>query len=802
MQLLHECRENGHDHFERLKRHRQIPLQYKHSSNQNNNDDFELQNHEAILEHLESISSCNSQNMARSRCNVLDCVLSAEASGMYDLTKSTIPESSISETDTSFLLNDLEEIKNNGFTLEELWKNEYELRRDKYKQRTSNSGVADPIPSVSDNSSSIAHTLSDGSELRNALQNKTPSISMIAQNILPTTTENYVDIDAMIKKFTLNTEQARAFKLVCEQSLNRENEPLRLYLGGAGGTGKSRVIHALKDFFIQRGQERRLRLTAFTGVAAQHISGMTIHAALHLNEMIKTGPQSKTNRDLQIMWEGVDFLFIDEVSMIGCKLLHRISEALIQAKGNTSPFGGINVIFSGDFAQLPPVGETRLSADVNTSNLSTEKKGIKNDIVYGKLLWLSVNQVIILTENMRQSGTENINFVKLLSRLREGCCTQDDHDLLSKRILHNTDVNWEVWADTPIIVSDNAQKDALNERGAQAFANRNNKELHWYYAVDTHRKTPVSSDIKNHLNNMHSGLTKQRLGKIPLVIGMPVMITHNFDVENGVVNGCTGILKSIRYTTDELGNRYAVSCVVESPKISASATLSMLGQNQAVVLQDTIDLIFRHPHSNKKCLIKRTQLPIAPAFAMTAHKAQGQTLNKIIIDLESCRGTESPYVMVSRVTSLEGLLILRPFKLSKIKCHQSQDTRKEINRLNRLRLQTITRIGTFEEKKKAHALLLNENDTEHDTNTKQNKKRKLKESPQNIQNKKIKFQLPVAAMLDHSTDRTVQAIGHVSATTENQTTSLASTSNIKHRKRSLNSLAEEDISTNKRLRLK
>lgn len=403
---------------------------------------------------------------------------------------------------------------------------------------------------------------------------------------------------------------------------------------------------------------------------------------------------------------------------------------------------------------------------------------------------------------MRQSGTENINFVKLLSRLREGCCTQDDHDLLSKRILHNTDVNWEVWADTPIIVSDNAQKDALNERGAQAFANRNNKELHWYYAVDTHRKTPVSSDIKNHLNNMHSGLTKQRLGKIPLVIGMPVMITHNFDVENGVVNGCTGILKSIRYTTDELGNRYAVSCVVESPKISASATLSMLGQNQAVVLQDTIDLIFRHPHSNKKCLIKRTQLPIAPAFAMTAHKAQGQTLNKIIIDLESCRGTESPYVMVSRVTSLEGLLILRPFKLSKIKCHQSQDTQKEINRLNRLRLQTITRIGTFEEKKKAHALLLNENDTEHDTNTKQNKKRKLKESPQNIQNKKIKFQLPVAAMLNHSTDWTVQAIGHVSATTENQTTSLASTSNIKHRKRSLNSLAGEDISTNKRLRLK
>jgi hypothetical protein len=152
-------------------------------------------------------------------------------------------------------------------------------------------------------------------------------------------------------------------------------------------------------------------------------------------------------------------------------------------------------------------------------------------------------------------------------------------------------------------VADNAQKDALNERGAQAFANRTNRELHWYYAIDTHRQISVSDDIQDHLLNLHSGLTKQRLGKIPLVIGMPVMITHNFDVEGGIVNGCTGILKSIRYTTDEIGNRYAVSCVVESPKILSSTNLSKLGPNQAVVLQDTVDLTFRHPHSNKKCAI-------------------------------------------------------------------------------------------------------------------------------------------------------------------------------------------------------
>ena len=86
------------------------------------------------------------------------------------------------------------------------------------------------------------------------------------------------------------------------------------------------------------------------------------------------------------------------------------------------------------------------------------------------------------------------------------------------------------------------------------------KELHWYYALDTHRQVPVSSDTSNHLLNLHSGLTKQQLGKIPLVIGMPVMITHNFDVENGVVNGCTGILKSIhiQQTTWEIDMQYHV----------------------------------------------------------------------------------------------------------------------------------------------------------------------------------------------------------------------------------------------------
>ncbi|PBK83774.1 hypothetical protein ARMGADRAFT_873107, partial [Armillaria gallica] len=74
---------------------------------------------------------------------------------------------------------------------------------------------------------------------------------------------------------------------------------------------------------------------------------------------------------------------------------------------------------------------------------------------------------------------------------------------------------------------------------------------------------------------------------------------------------------------------------------------------------------------------------------MTAHKAQGKTLERAVIDLDNCRGTEPPYVMISRVKSLEGLLILRKYKYGRISKHQSEDYRKEDKRLSVLCLLTL-----------------------------------------------------------------------------------------------------------------
>ncbi|KZV89332.1 hypothetical protein EXIGLDRAFT_570544, partial [Exidia glandulosa HHB12029] len=69
---------------------------------------------------------------------------------------------------------------------------------------------------------------------------------------------------------------------------------------------------------------------------------------------------------------------------------------------------------------------------------------------------------------------------------------------------------------------------------------------------------------------------------------------------------------------------------------------------------------------------------------MTAHKAQGETMEQAIVDLQGCKGSEAPYVMASRVKSLAGLMILRPFDKSKITCRNSQDLRTELSRLDKL----------------------------------------------------------------------------------------------------------------------
>ena len=156
-------------------------------------------------------------------------------------------------------------------------------------------------------------------------------------------------------------------------------------------------------------------------------------------------------------------------------------------------------------------------------------------------------------------------------------------------------------------------------------------------------------------------------------------VNQNFDVRAGVVHGSLGYLHDIRYSTNDEGKRQLTSCIVQIPD-SDPVEMPNLPKHHFPIPSDTTDITFEHSASHKRCSIKRRQVPVEPGFAMTVYKAQGQTMSKVV-DLAGCSGTEQPYAMVSRSTSMVGLVALRNFEFGQITKRCSEDLRKEFSRL-------------------------------------------------------------------------------------------------------------------------
>ena len=689
MQLLHECKDSNQSL--RKKRNRTMDNERRAARNNRESDIDE------IMDHIDSVENYYNRANAESRAHVDDCLWELQAAGMFSCPEGVLPSQAVEGTERIMLPDDE--------SLEDQWKGTYENRRNEWKRKLGNSNVEVPLVNPTECTAAMVVTsVADASE-------PIPAEHQVMQlNVPPSGPSGLpnVSVEGVINQWSLNDEQARAFRIVALHSTDPKSTPLRMYVGGPGGTGKSRVIHALTDFFKQRGEPRRLRLTSYTGAAAKNIGGTTLHTALCLNPASKKAAGTKTRADLVAMWDGVDHLLIDEVSMIGCSMMVDIHEALVNATGCTDPFGGVNIIFAGDFAQLPPVGDTKLYTHLNYTKLHTDTPSGQKT-VFGKLLWHSVDTVILLNEQMRQAGEANVKFVSLLSRLRDGSCTEEDFELLNTRLIStaNEDLANELWQRAPVIVSENAVKDAINVRATLAFAARTNQTVQWFEAIDTYRGTKITDpEVREYMLAQPSGKTGQRLGKFPLVLGMPVIVNQNFDVGNGLVNGSFGYLRDFRSQEDEDGVKSLKFCIVEVPDVTCEP-LPHLPQKHVPIISDTVDMRpITHPASGNSCKMRRFQVPLTPGFAMTAHKAQGLTLSHVIVDFASCKGTEAPYVMASRSTSLEGLLVMRPFSISKVSCHRSQEAREEFNRLDLARWQTISTHGTPQEKASAQEHLI------------------------------------------------------------------------------------------------
>ena len=160
----------------------------------------------------------------------------------------------------------------------------------------------------------------------------------------------------VVQKFTLNREQTRAFRIVANHSLGQSKVGTQLLMGifGEGGTGKSRIIEAIHDWFNLINQAQRLIITATTGAAAVKINGSTLHSAVGIP--VESGDreqQIKVARvtDKQLLkWKELDYIIVDEVSMMDAKVMMQLNKTLNLLRGShkeheAKPFGGVNVLF-------------------------------------------------------------------------------------------------------------------------------------------------------------------------------------------------------------------------------------------------------------------------------------------------------------------------------------------------------------------------------------------------------------------------------------------------------------------------
>ncbi|KAL1685160.1 P-loop containing nucleoside triphosphate hydrolase protein, partial [Schizophyllum commune] len=132
----------------------------------------------------------------------------------------------------------------------------------------------------------------------------------------------------IVSEFSLNTDQERAFTLIANHAGRPQVDALRMFLGGMGGTGKSTVIRALIEFFKRRGEEHRFIILAPTGTAAALLNGFTYHSVLGMRWGGATSLDSSALRNVVDRLAGVEYIFIDEISMLNCGDLYRISAHL------------------------------------------------------------------------------------------------------------------------------------------------------------------------------------------------------------------------------------------------------------------------------------------------------------------------------------------------------------------------------------------------------------------------------------------------------------------------------------------
>ena len=402
-----------------------------------------------------------------------------------------------------------------------------------------------------------------------------------------------------------------------------ENTGVNIFLTGRAGTGKTTFLHNLRI-----RSPKRMIVVAPTGVAAINAGGVTIHSFFQLpfgyyvpDSVRKNGDERKFSKIKINIIRSIELLVIDEISMVRADMLDAVDSVLRRYRNNSLPFGGVQLLMIGDLHQLAPV--------IRSDEWETLKSYYDTPYFFdSNALKASQYRVVELKHIYRQKDSK---FIDLLTKVRNG-------DL------------------------DSASLSDINNRFIKDFS-PNKKD--GYITLTSHNSTAKKvNDIKlKDLKNEEYTYTAVIEGNFPesqypidyqLVLkeGAQVMFTRNDSPEKRYVNGTIGEIISI--SDDSIQVKTTTCTEIINVEVAQWKNIKYSLDTATKEITEIIEGAFN-------------QYPLKTAWAITIHKSQGLTFDKVVIDAANSFSHGQVYVALSRCRTLEGVVLSSPIRLDSIK---------------------------------------------------------------------------------------------------------------------------------------
>jgi ATP-dependent DNA helicase PIF1 len=427
----------------------------------------------------------------------------------------------------------------------------------------------------------------------------------------------------------------------------REN----VMITGPGGTGKTTIINHLLMDPVRYGPSRPaarpsgayLGVTAMTGSAAVLIGGTTLHSYLGIglgkdseDDLVK---KINGREKLKRKWRDTNILVVDEVSMLPADLFDKLNRIAKRVRKRSEPFGGMQLVFGGDFLQLPC---------------------IKGDFCFESKAWKECQfEIFHLTKIMRQADKR---FQTCLNRARFGEMTDDDFEYITQSV-PTSDLRSPAGKTLKEVISAMEIKPTrilcqnvdVNEINRTKLEQLPAEEIYKY-------KCNIEYNLDNYQPRFHGywfkDITKlcNAQPKLLLSVGAQVMLLVNRDVKRGLVNGSRGVVT--RFLESKTTNSKGEEKIRHVPVVKFGTEDTEIAINQhAYEVKDGKDLVGTI-----------FQIPLRLAYAITVHKSQGLTLDSAIINLRGVFEYGQAYVALSRVKDVKSLFLKNVTK-SSFKAH-------------------------------------------------------------------------------------------------------------------------------------